>query len=97
MPDTKDGKNRIILLERNMADVNNKLGLIQSDINEIKKCLLGDPDYKIPGIIGEHREMYQDYEGARWFLQHIKEFFIGIIGLVVALIAVIIKLFTEIN
>jgi hypothetical protein len=109
MPNSTDGKKRIKMLENNVAQVNERLTDIQADVKEIKACLLGDPIYKIPGMISEHKEMYDtylksrdvvpdiydDYKGARWFLRHIREFVIAIIGLLVAMIAVIIRLLTE--
>jgi hypothetical protein len=109
MPNSTDGKKRIKMLENNVAQVNEKLADIQADVKEIKACLLGDPVYKNPGMISEHQQMYEtylktrdvvpdiydDYKGARWFLRHIREFIVAMIGLFVALIAVIIRLLTE--
>jgi hypothetical protein len=92
MPNTPEGKARIKSLEKNMADVNRKLADIQSDVSEIKRCLLGDPEYQETGIIGEHKDMYNDYKGARWFLQNIW----GVLGAIAAvLVGIIYRLFTE--
>lgn len=95
MPDTEDGKKRIRELEHNMTMVSKKLDGLISDVSEIKKCLLGDPEYRVQGIISEHKEMYENYTGAKWFLSHVKEIFITTIGLLLGLIGMIIKLLSE--
>jgi hypothetical protein len=96
MPNTKDGKTRITQLEKNMTQVNKKLDEIQGDLAEIKKCLLGDDRYKQEGVLGQHKEMYSDYTGAKWFLRNIRAITMTVIGLLLALVSVIVKLIIKV-
>lgn len=63
-----------------IQEINTRLDLVQGDLTEIKKCLLGDGVYEKSGMYAEHKEMFRSYSEIKVALK-IWKLIAGFLGL----------------